>query len=241
MGGPMGMDELEVEVPGVVKETHQKYWWVIFSLTLMVAVMDVFAADIFGTLFMGLMAFVVWYMVSSNCKNMSQYCLMLFGMMCLIQAVFDLITVLTMVGGRTVANKTITSSTSPDGGSTTQTITINEEKHTFFDQSMGLTYNMQSAVRIASPATMGLATLLSYWTYCAFPLGLFEAAGQADERGGFGGAAGGRAGGGGFSGYGGASGTMGGGRTIQGGVVQNGGQARGGHLWEGQGQRLGSS
>merc|ERR1719373_257523 len=117
-------------------------------------------------------------------------------MMCLIQAVFDLITLLTMVGGRTIANKTTTTAVSPDGSSTTQTITIEEEKHPFFDPSLGLTYNIQSAVRIASPLTMALAALLSYWTYCAFPTGLFESAGQTEERGPIGG---GRAGG--FAGY----------------------------------------
>lgn len=243
LGGPgMGMEEVEIEVPSVVKDSYQKYWWGVFTLTVGVAVVDIFAADVFGTIFMGLLAFVVWYMVSSNCKNMTQYCLMLYGMMCLIQSVFDLITLLTMIGGRTVANKTVTNSLSPDGSSTTQTITIQEEKHPFFDPSMGVTYNAQSAVRIASPLVMGLSALLAYWTYSAYPLGLFEAANQEQERGPF--AGGGNMGGrGGFSGYGGASGTTGG-RVVQGGVVQNGqstSASRTTHLWEGQGQRLGST
>lgn len=249
MGGMMGggMEEAEAEVPSVVKEKYAKFWWVCCVLMASVAIMDVFAADIFGVLFMGLMTFTVWYMVSNNCKNMTQYCLMLFGTMCLIQSVFDLITLLTMLGGRTVSNRTVTSSLSPDGTSQTQNIVINQEKHSFFDSTMGLTYNVQSAVRIASPATMALSALLAYWTYSAYPLGLFEAASQGDETGNF--AQNPRMARGGFGGYGGQGmgGGGGGGRTIiQGGVVQGpqgGGAAPrpSGALWEGTGQRLGSA
>jgi len=230
----------EVEVPAVVKKDYAKYWWLTFLLLIGVGVMDVLARDPFAVIFIGVMAAIVWYMASDGCRNMSQYCLFLFGMMCVIEAVIETIGLLMIIGGRTTHERTV--QTSIDGGARTSTITVVERKHPLFDESQGFTYNMQSAVKIASPVVMLIAALVSYYTYQAYPASLFA---QDAEAGGF---YGGQQPG--YGGYGsdrpsGPSST-GGTRIIGGQVVGGGGGAgrfagNGGRsLFEGSGQRLGS-
>merc|ERR1719499_667000 len=136
--------------------------------------MNAFAGDAFGVVFLAALSWIVYHMVSHECKNMTQYCLMLFGMMCFVQSLFDTVTLMSMVGGRTVEHRTISTEFSNDGKSRTQNITLQQEAHPFFEFDMGIRYNMQSAVRAISPALMGVAAYLSYWSYGCFPSGLLD-------------------------------------------------------------------
>mmetsp|Transcript_81880 Transcript_81880/g.230471 ORF Transcript_81880/g.230471 Transcript_81880/m.230471 type:complete len:254 (-) Transcript_81880:171-932(-) len=246
----LGAAEADEEAPRSVKDFWSKLWWVLFGLLLGVAVMDLLGGDVFGVLFLGSMSFVVYYMVSNDCKQMTQYCLMLFGMMVLIQAVFDTVTLMTLVGGRTIQHRTVTTVLSPDGRPRTQNIKIDEETHPFFDRSQDLTYNIQSAARIASPVAMALGALLSYWSYNAYPSGLLAAADDirpfAPQGAGMYGGPGQTLGGGGGrppATFGPSSGgfRLGGGGS--GGSFAAGPQPSAGNgprLWEGNGQRLGN-
>lgn len=232
--GTMGVDEIEVEVPSIVKESYAKFWWALLVLLVGVATLDILAGDVFGVIFMALMAFVVWYMVANKCKQMSQYCLMLFGLMCVIEAVFESITLLMMLSGRSIQHRTVSTAISPDGVQRTQTITTVEEMHPFFDKLMGTRYNLQSVAKVASPACMMFGGALAYWTYSAFPVGLFAAAAAADEAGPFYGA-GGLVGGS----YGGASASPAQlGRATMPAGARRSSNVHG--LFEGSGQRLGS-
>mmetsp|Transcript_97030 Transcript_97030/g.212027 ORF Transcript_97030/g.212027 Transcript_97030/m.212027 type:complete len:243 (-) Transcript_97030:151-879(-) len=233
--------ENEEDAPLVVKDFWSKLWWALWAGLLAGAVLNVMAGDVFGTVFMLAVALVVHYMVSDNCKHMSQYCLVLFGVMVFIQALFDSVTLLTMVDGRTTQHRTVTTSLSPDGRSTTQTIKVEVESHSFFDSAQDLRYNMQSAVRIASPVLMIFAAMLSYWTYNEFP----STPGSDDgpRRSLFGST------GGGPTSYGGMGNRLGGPAepSAGNGALRNGGQAVGpsthhqnAGLWQGTGQRLGS-
>jgi len=249
MGMPMG-EELEPPVPCILPERYQKYWWVVMVLFIGVTVMNVISGDVFGVLFMGLMSFIIWYMASNQCKNMSQYCLMLFGLMCLIQASFELVTLLMLVSGRSVRHVSVASQSSPDGSQKTQTITTMEEIHPFFDNTQGFKYNVQSACHVASPIAMFAGAFLAYICYNAYPTSMLSGMGGNDEGGPING---GRPGGG-FGGYGPYGGTPGGtggaggfGGGGGGGHRLGGGQAPGGgsrpqgppRIFEGQGQRLG--
>jgi len=238
--GPMAMDmnEEQLEPPSQVRDKHVHFWRFLLCLFIALFVMQILAVDVFGAVFTGIMAIIVWYMVSNRCQQMSQYCLFMFGLLCLIQGVFETITLLTMVGGRRMQHTTA-SSTSQGGRTTSVTYTTVIETHSFFDSSMGFKYNVQSAVRICSPAVMLLSGFLAYYSYNAFPTGLFS---QRDDEMGpvYGGGA--RMGGGDYGGFGGGAGSRADHRVhIEGGRVVGGGRPNtsGPRLFEGSGQRLG--
>merc|ERR1719492_324467 len=100
-------------------------------------------------------------------------CLFMFGILCIVEGIFEIIMLLMMVGGRKSSHTTVERM-----GSTTSYTTV-IEKHPFFDPTQGFKYNLQSVVRICSPAVMLFAACLSYFTYQAFPDSLFS---PADEE-----------------------------------------------------------
>jgi len=168
-GGGMGAGGLVVDlpVPEVVRQSHAKFWWAYFGLTIVSLVVELVSVDIFGLLFAGLMLFIIWYMVKNSCKNMSQYCLFVFGLMCLIEALFEVLTLTTMLGGRTASSTTSSSSTDSDGNQVIYYTTTVEETP-FFDWSQGLSYNAESFGFLLSPAVMAIGAILSYSSYNAY-------------------------------------------------------------------------
>mmetsp|Transcript_77822 Transcript_77822/g.241128 ORF Transcript_77822/g.241128 Transcript_77822/m.241128 type:complete len:253 (-) Transcript_77822:164-922(-) len=236
----------ESEPPPEIREKHCLFWRLLLVLFVGLFVLQILAVDIFGCIFTGIMAAIVWYMVSNRCLQMTQYCLFMFGILCIIQALFETINLLMMVGGRRTSHTTA-STVAGSGRSTSVTYTTVIETHNFFDPSQGFKYNAQSAMRVCSPAVMILSVLLAYWSYNAFPSGLFSY--REEEVGpiyGGGGSGGGRPLGGAYYGgqgqqLGGGSGnghrlqSEGGGRAVSG-RPQGGGGPR---LFEGSGQRLG--
>merc|ERR1719401_2158125 len=133
------MNEAEVEVPTVIKEKHVYGWWAFALLLLALGVLDVLAGDVlFGALFVFFMAALVFYMVANRCQNMTQACVLMLGLTCTIQATFELVTLLLIVGGRTSRHRTAETAASEGGSRKTQTITITEETHPFFDPSQGV-------------------------------------------------------------------------------------------------------
>jgi len=167
-GGGMGMD---MAVPEGVK-SHAKFWWAYFVLILLSLAVEVCAIDVFGVLFAGLMAFIVWYLVKNSCRNMSQYCLFIFGVMCMIEALFELLTLATVVGGRTTSSTTESSSTDVDGNTVVYYTTVVEET-SFWDSSQGMTYNAESIGYILSPAVMVVGTILCYFSYNVYDTSLW--------------------------------------------------------------------
>lgn len=237
-------DEFETPIPCVIVERYRKYWFCLLGLFIFVDIMNIVAGDVFGVLFMGIMSFIIWYMVNNSCRNMSQYCLMLFGLMCVIQASFELVTVLMLAQGRSVRNVSVSTALSPNGEQKTQTITTVEEVHPFFDKDMGFKYNVQSAAHVASPIVMVFGAVLAYLCYNSYPNSMLSGMNGPDEAGPINGRPGGFYGGAGGGGTGGgATGGGGGGtRIVNGQVVGGGGgtsRPSGVGIFEGQGQRLG--
>jgi len=172
MGGPMGAlgGGLHTEVPAVIKQKHAKYWWMLFVLQLATVVVELVASDVFGVIFSGAIAFCIWYMVRGSCRNMTQYCLFMFGLMCLIEALFEIITLGTVIGGRSSATTTL--SVSEDVTHTVSYTTV-VDTTPFFDWGQGLTYNAESLAYLLSPATMAIGAIISYCSYCAYPVGMW--------------------------------------------------------------------
>jgi len=180
------------------------------------------ALNVFGGLVMLMITFWSYYMVKNNCREMSQYCMFSFGLMCIMQAVFELIPLCMSVGGRRKENTVVGGNANGmhgNGyGTETRTYTTTIEITPFFDKSQGWHYNFQSGMMIASFSVMLIAALLAHITYRAYPTSLFDdvegdAEGQSFNRGGgdyrYGGGGGGR-----YGGTAGGGGGGGGGRAV---------------------------
>eukprot|EP00933_Yihiella_yeosuensis_P082784 TRINITY_DN96772_c0_g1_i1.p1 TRINITY_DN96772_c0_g1~~TRINITY_DN96772_c0_g1_i1.p1 ORF type:complete len:222 (-),score=37.22 TRINITY_DN96772_c0_g1_i1:65-730(-) len=209
----------EEPAPEEVKVHYAKYWWAMMVLFIALGVSQTVGGNVFGTFFMFIMAAVCFYVVKDDCRNMSQYCLFLFGFMCCFQALLEFISLLSVLNGRREASTVRNSS-----GDGKMTITTTVHTHPFFDDKMGTRYNVQSWNMILSPAVMALAGMLSYYCFNAFSSSLFD-----DEEGGYGGGYGATP-----QTYGGSPGYGGGNRPSQ---PRTHAPPR---LFEGSGQRLGS-
>eukprot|EP00929_Paragymnodinium_shiwhaense_P000225 TRINITY_DN100474_c0_g1_i1.p1 TRINITY_DN100474_c0_g1~~TRINITY_DN100474_c0_g1_i1.p1 ORF type:complete len:232 (-),score=50.21 TRINITY_DN100474_c0_g1_i1:112-807(-) len=227
VGGPnAGLPD--AEPPVAVKETYSCWWWTLFVFFVSVGVARFVAEDPFGGLLTLLMAYIVYHMVQANCAKMSQYCVFMFGTMCIMNAMFESIAMFAALGGR--SSQTQQATTSAENPNVT-VYTLKVEKHPFFDQKLGFVYNLQSALMIASPVSLLFGTLLAYYTYHAFPSSLFEQDDAAPDPFLLGGSGPARQGG--HPGYGSnrGYGTRPSQTTSEGAVPK---------LFEGQGQRLGA-
>jgi len=241
--GPLDGGLEREPIPEVVLQYHLKWWYMLLFLFTCLAALQIAAMSIFMAILMGATTFVVWFMVRDNCKEMTQPCLVLFGVFCLMQCVFDTIILCSLIGGRT-EQKTVRTSYTEHKAVYTTTVT----RHPFYDPSQGLVYNCQSAARIASPLVMLLASILCFYSQRAFENNMF-----GDDAP-FGASRGGSStyGTGGYAGYGGAAVGGGGGAGHQQGsrnpsrLVGGGGgggaqRPQGFAPFEGSGQRLGGT
>jgi hypothetical protein len=213
----------------VVKESHSIWWWLLTFLLLALSIGRIVAGDAFGALAMGMIACVSWFMVRDSCSQMTQTCVMMFGMMCTIQTVFEVINLATNAGGR---KTTIVSPPQYEGNKMSYTTTV--VTHAFFDEAQGWHYNFQSAMMVAAPIVMLIGALLAWTTYSYFPTSLFADEGGPESgpmMGGYGGPVGASA-----YGSGGGGQYSGPGRTL-GSTSAN--QQR--PVFGGSGQRLGSN
>lgn len=224
--GPVGIEEVQPP-PQSVKDTYAIWWWLYLVLCIATVVGEILSQDVFGVLMMLLISGIVWYMVKDDCRQMTQYCVFMFGFMCSIQCIFDTVMLVVSVGGRRtrhVEEKRI----SENKVSYTTVI----DTHPFFDDSQGFVYNAQSWMMIVSAVMMFLGAILAYSTYNAFPASLFDEEPQerdlfADRP---------RGGGGGYGG----GGPGGGGNRFEPAPRRNQQNGPGFRTFDGQGRRLGS-
>jgi len=230
--GPLDGGLEREPIPDVVLQYHLKWWYMLLFFFVCLSFLQVAAVQIFMAILMAATTFAVWFMIRDNCKEMTQPCLVMFSIFCLMQFVFDTIILCSLIGGRSEQTKVLTSHTEHEAVYTT-TVT----RHPFFDASQGLVYNLQSAARIASPLIMLLASALCFYSQRAFENTMFANL-DAPLSGG----------GGGLSNYGSGGGGqyVGGGGAAQQGQrpvsrLVGGGGPEGFKPFEGGGQRLGGT
>mmetsp|Transcript_101134 Transcript_101134/g.241063 ORF Transcript_101134/g.241063 Transcript_101134/m.241063 type:complete len:218 (+) Transcript_101134:87-740(+) len=171
---PIGASPQDAPPPAVVKEFHAYFWWTIFTMLLAIAVLQIVAGDGFGMFFTVILSCIVYYMVADGCANMSMYCLLVFGLISGFEALFGLLTLFSVLGGRSSTTTTVTSQNNEG--------TVYETKvsvHPFFDGTLGSRYNIQSALLLALPIVMVIGAVMSWWSFKAYPNTLF---GEADEE-----------------------------------------------------------
>lgn len=244
--GPMN-NMMQMECPRSVKDRYAKWWWAAVGMFGLLCIGRFVALDIMGGILSLMMAIICGWMVSNDCQRLSQYCILMFGFLCTMNFVLELVTVcqVLQMGGRSTQSRAATTTGAASKNPVTS-ITVTIHRHNFFDENMGVIYNHQSAMMIASPIVAFLGAVLCYFCYNAFPTSLFEEGEDNDAE-----EARMPLGGGGARNFGGGTlggNTFGGGGSARGGGGSNNGNSfrafngsRGGPpIFEGQGQRLGS-
>jgi len=178
--GGLGLmqDGIDRPPPRVIKEVHAKYWWLLLFLMVSIVVLEILSVRTFDAIFVGILAFLVWYQVRASCMQMSQYCLIFVGLLCLIQAIFEIISLVSSLRGRRTQHTTRQAI-----GNNEVTYTTKVESHPFFTSDMPFTYNMQSVTYILSPIVMMMGAGMSYWSYCAFGASMFGGNDEGEEAG----------------------------------------------------------
>jgi len=261
MGGAMGGGLSNQEVPDELKEGKFRcLWWCLFTTCFLTMVGTFVALNVFGGLVFLILTIWSYYMVKNNCAEMSQYCMFSFGLMCAMQAIFELITLCMSVGGRrtesTVGGPSQGGGMHGPGGAPgaygthtrTDSYTTTIVTKPFFDEASGWHYNLQSAMMIVGLVVMLLGALLAKYTYGSYPNGLFEEPAESQQEsqqlGGGGGAYNRQGGGGGYGGGGGGGyhNYQTGGNRAPAGGNQTGNQPRSQQpaMFGGSGQTLGS-
>lgn len=116
--------------------------------------------DIAGALLSGLMLYFGIVMTRDGMQEMPKYAIV-YAMLCGLNFFFDILPLITELGGRvSKTTEPVSSSTSADGVQKT-TYTMTTETTPFFDPSQGLVYNVQSCAMITSPICMALGWYLA--------------------------------------------------------------------------------
>mmetsp|Transcript_82210 Transcript_82210/g.129945 ORF Transcript_82210/g.129945 Transcript_82210/m.129945 type:complete len:220 (+) Transcript_82210:84-743(+) len=170
----VGASPQDAPPPAVVKEFHSYFWWMIFVLLLSMAVLQVMTGDGFGMFFTIILSIIVYYMVADGCSNMSMYCLLVFGLISGFEALFGLLTLFSVLGGRSSTSTLVKSRDKENIVYETQV-----SVHPFFDSRQGTKYNIQSGLLVALPIVMLLSAVMSWWSFKAYPTNLF---GDGDEE-----------------------------------------------------------
>jgi len=134
-------------------------WQILMSLLSLCFVVRFIGLDIPGALLSGLMLCFAVIMTRDGMQEMSRYALV-FAVLCGLNFFFDILPLLTELGGRVQSRTQPTTTTSSDG--ITQTLyTVTVKTTPFFDLHEGLIYNVQSFGMVLSPIAMGLGVFLS--------------------------------------------------------------------------------
>mmetsp|Transcript_87309 Transcript_87309/g.154748 ORF Transcript_87309/g.154748 Transcript_87309/m.154748 type:complete len:224 (+) Transcript_87309:84-755(+) len=166
---PMDTDFQNEPVPDVLKNRYVYLWYMEATLLILLAVGEIIGGDGFAALFMMILAFAIMHMVRDNCRQMSMYCLFIFGLLVGFQGFFEAVALFTVVSeGRSTETQDIKS-----GNETSITYETNITVHPFFDSSQNVEYNVSSAMMIASPTAMILCCILCYISYNAYTNPLF--------------------------------------------------------------------
>lgn len=195
---PMGADVMQqaVPVPEVVKNRYVYGWYCMVLLLIGVGCAEAVGGDVMAAFFFFFLAGIFVYLVLDSCKNMSMYCLLLVGVMVGFQAIFEFMSLLAVINGRTNETTTMKGGSVNKANSGAQEITYVTKItiHPLFDKSMGQKYIVQSAAMVASPIVLVLCTLLCYISYNSYTSSLFEDDEETGRiNGGYGGGYGGYA------------------------------------------------
>lgn len=163
-------------VPDVVKNRYVYAWYVMVILLLAVGCAEAVGGDAMAAIFFLIVSSIVVYMVLDSCKQMSMYCLLMFGTMVGFQSFFEFMALLCVISGRSTETTTIKGGEMDETGTEITAVTYVTKVITrpLFDKNMNEKYNVQSAAMVASPAVLLLCVFLCYISYNAYTSSLFD-------------------------------------------------------------------
>ena len=153
---PMNPDGSPGLVPEVVKIFHVYGWYVVIFLLSLQALGEILSGDAFAGIIFAIMAGIVVYMIHDGCKNMTMYCLFMLGIMSAFQCFFDILGLLSVLGGRETSSSTVS------GTDRDVTVVTKITMHPFFDKSMDDQYNLQSLMMLLSPVIMSVSCCMCH-------------------------------------------------------------------------------
>lgn len=138
-------------------------WYVFVFILVINAVLRLAVHDVLGGIVLIMMLIITYVMIRDHMRNMPGFCLM-FSILCVVNFIFDVIPLLSTVGGKT--KTTVTPVQTVTAAGTRQTIYSETVRKTpFFDATQGFRYNLESVVMIISPVVGFIGMWLAIWTY----------------------------------------------------------------------------
>lgn len=135
-------------------------WQILLALLGITLCLRLIGLDVAGALLTGLMLYFGIVMTRDGMQEMAKYAIV-YAMLCGLNFFFDVLPLITELGGRvSKTTEPVSSTTSPDGVQKT-TYTLTTETTPFFDPSQGFIYNVQSCAMITSPICMALGWYLA--------------------------------------------------------------------------------
>lgn len=139
----------------------QRWLWRLLLLMLVATlILRLVGLDIAGSLLTALMLCLAVMITRDGMQEMGKYVL-IYAMLCGLNFFFDILPLITELGGRITRSTVPVASTKSDDGVRQTTYTLTTQTTPFFDSSQGFIYNVQSVAMIMSPLTMFLGVYLS--------------------------------------------------------------------------------
>jgi len=135
-------------------------WFVLIFLLSVTLVLRILGLDLGGAMLTVLMLTFAVVMTRDGMKEMERY-VTIYTMLCSLNLFFDILPLLTELGGR-ISRHTEPGTTITGDGIKQTTYTITIKTTPFFDSEQGLIYNIQSAALVLSPICMALGMYLSF-------------------------------------------------------------------------------
>jgi len=134
-------------------------WSLLIVLLGLCFILRFISLDVPGALLSGLMLCFVVLMTRDGMQEIVRYALV-FAVLCFLNFFFDILPLLTELGGRVQSKTVPTYETDPSGHRVT-IFKVSMTSRPFFDASQGFVYNIQSFVMILSPVAMALGCYLA--------------------------------------------------------------------------------
>lgn len=156
---PMG------ELPQAVRN-QKPLWYLLIVLLVITLVLRIIGVDLAGALLTGLMLTFAIIMVRDNMAQLERYNLV-FGLLCSLNFLFDILPLLEMLGGRRSEEIRPTERVTVDGSGNEreETFSVTVKTSPFLDASKGLVYNAESLSLVFSAICMLMGALLSFWAH----------------------------------------------------------------------------
>lgn len=125
-----------------------------------VLVLKVIVLDIAGALLTGLLLGFGWIMLAEGMQEMPKYAL-IYAVLCGLNFLFDILPLMSELCGRSTRTTHVNRLPQDDSGTFVTQYTLVTKTSSFFDPSMGMTYNVESVSMLLEPCFMALGCYLA--------------------------------------------------------------------------------